>query len=158
MKGTITLTLILLCWYTPLRTSAVSKGEPTTSVYQGIYTYGNANGTSAYGSIIVYPETDSTILIYLYVNSGEPGFHVSELYQRLKIVDATAVYAPANTDCSLNLKFTSAALTISIISDNANHCSLGDGLASDYKRISNEKKEFFKDRNGKKIYFQKNRP
>lgn len=45
-----------------------------TAKYAGVYTYGDTTEYGA-GSIIIYPESDTTVLFYFETNRGAPSYH-----------------------------------------------------------------------------------
>lgn len=56
-----------------------------TMKYAGTFSYAkDKNGAT--GTILIYPESDSTILFYIEINRGAPSYNMGSLYGRLKII------------------------------------------------------------------------
>ncbi len=80
-----------------------------TAKYAGYYGYGKNVEKEGIGSVIIYPESDTTVLFYLDLNSGPPNRFTRSLYARAKIVNDTATfytsYLSLPSDCVWQFRF-----------------------------------------------------
>lgn len=53
-----------------------------TSSYAGEYSWGDSTRKESGGTLYVYPESDSTVLLALDISYGPPAFHLGNLYRR----------------------------------------------------------------------------
>lgn len=67
-------------YYLALFTIAIFANYPKTLIYAGSYSFGSNVEKRSVGSLIVYPETDSTILFYFQGNKGAPSYNIGQLY------------------------------------------------------------------------------
>jgi hypothetical protein len=135
------------------------KNEPLTTLkYAGKFSFGKS-GDGTTGSVIVYPETDSTILFWIDIYTGNLG----QLYGRLKVNNGKGVFDYKEDDmegcCKWQVTFTEDILTISTV-DTCYACPFGGNVIADnkYKRIDKKKPDYFIDGHGHKIYFDKTTP
>ena len=134
---------------------------PETARYAGTYSYFFEGGR--FGSVTVYPETDSTVLFYLDVNRGEPSYNMGMLYGRLVIHDGKGTYSRqfeyADVPCELSFTFTENQLVIESVNEN-DDCGFGFGVYADgtFGRTSSEAPAFFQDGEGTAIYFHETPP
>lgn len=129
-----------------------------TSVYAGKFSFGKS-GNGANGSVTVYPESDSTVLFFIDIYTGNLG----QLYDRLKVENGKGVFEYKEDGlegcCKWQMAFTNDILTISTI-DTCYSCPFGGNVIPDneYKRSDKKKPSYFIDGHGHKIYFDKTPP
>lgn len=128
-----------------------------TSKYQGIYGYKMKGGNYAYSQVIIYPETDKTVLFYFDSNIGEPSYSMGALYGRLKIVDGSGTFT--NGDCECRFDFKNGNLVLKPNFEKLN-CGFGHGvmMQGTFKRESKKHIERFTNLEGKEIFFGKTKP
>jgi len=89
-----------------------------TEKYAGIYTFDNTNKESEErnGTVYIYPETDSTMLFYIFVINGAPSYNNGSIGGRVTINDGKAVFrkrfAYDETECVLQFEFSENTLTV----------------------------------------------
>lgn len=138
------------------------KNSLGTSIYAGVYEYGDNIEKEPIGSVRIYPETDSTILFFIDVNRGAPSYNMGQLYGRLKVKNNTGVFYLNSADkksCKFNCQFKEALLIISTIEDQ-DECGFGYGVFVDgvFKRKSRKIPAYFFDATGTKFYFKTTKP
>lgn len=160
MRKTILLGLIALIsfGFTKTNDDQVIK----TKKYAGIYSFGDNIEKGAVGSVIVYPETDTTILFFVEVCRGAPSYNLGQLYDRLKIEDGKGIYNSnifGDKGCKWEITIDTEELTIKTI-DGCDECGFGHAVYADhsYKRKDNLIHDYFTDGSGQKIYFNKTSP
>jgi hypothetical protein len=127
--------LTLVCF------SILSFGQQkilSTSRLAGTFSFSLGNDKAS-GTVLVYPETDNTILFYVDLNRGAPSYNMGSLFGRLKIEDNT--------------------LTIATI-EKSYDCGFGHGVTVDgtYKRKSTRVPESFETAEGIKYSFKTTTP
>lgn len=133
--------------------------ELETAKYAGKYTYGEGTDFGN-GEVLVYPESDSTILFYINIEVGEPSYNMGDLYGRVSIVDGKGVFERktqySDDGCKWSMTFTDDKLIIEIL-DEQYECGFGYGVYADgeYARKNNIIPEYFIDFADKKHYFKK---
>jgi len=144
--------------------SGFSQAKTTT--YAGIYSYGSSVKNGQVGLARIYPESDSTILFYLDLNRGAPSYNMGELYGRAVINGSKAIFRmnTGNIDtavkgCKFSLEFKKDILVIRTVGIH-NDCPFGGGVYADgkFSRISKAIPQYFKDAQGRQIYFNKTKP
>jgi hypothetical protein len=134
-----------------------------TSKYAGNYTYGKESNLDRTGSILIYPETDSTLQFFIHLNLGHPSFNVGSLYGTAILKNNSWIFNTkfeyADKGCTWRIIFNNNQLTIQTI-DFQNECGFGGGLFGDgiFKRRSKYTKNNFVDFEGQKVYFDKTKP
>lgn len=128
-----------------------------TAKYAGKYSYGHGEGSNDYGgSIILYPETDTTVLFFIDIYSGNLG----QKYSRLIVKNGKGIFAN-NQDgcCKWQIIFEPNKLTISTL-DKCYDCGFGGTIFADheYKRVDSKTPLYFIDGHGHKIYFNETSP
>lgn len=139
--------------------------KPRTSKFVGTYSYGKDIEKEPVGSIVLYPETDSTVLFYLSVCKGaSQGYRLGQLYSRLKVPasgHATffSKFEMEEKACKWNILISNDKLKIETV-DNQDGCGFGYGVIADgtYLRTSKETPQFFTDGHGEKIFFKNTKP
>ena len=143
--------------------SQVKKGYPKTLIYSGSYSYGSNVERGRVASLIVYPETDSTILFYFESNRGAPSYNMGQLYGRLKVINGKGLYFSNSQDsakpCQFSCEFKGNQALIKTL-DEEDNCGFGYGVYIDgaYKRYSRNVPTYFEDETGGKVYFKKTLP
>jgi hypothetical protein len=132
-----------------------------TEKYSGNYSYGDNAEKGSVGSVIVFPETDSTILFFIDVCRGAPSYNLGQLYSRIKIQNGQGIYYNKSDyyNCKWQITLVDKTLTIKTL-DNCYKCSFGGNVIADgiYKRKNKSKPKFFIDGHGHKIFFSKTSP
>jgi hypothetical protein len=143
--------------------SQVKKGYPKTLIYCGSYSFGSNTEKGRVGSLVVYPETDSTILFYFDGNRGAPSYNMGQLYGRLKIINGKGLYISSVQDslkpCQFSCEFKSNQVLIKTLNDKDN-CGFGYSVYIDgvYKRYTRNVPTYFEDETGSRVYFKKTLP
>lgn len=133
-----------------------------TSSYAGEYSWGDSTRKQAGGTLYVYPESDSTVLLALDISYGPPAFHLGNLYRRAVVhrgVGHCAIRSEEDMlDCQLRLTF--AAQTVVVATEKGHgECGFGQGVSADetYRRTSSVVPQYFTDSSGK-TFFKKTTP
>ena len=149
---------------TQVKKPGTSSKVLKTIKYAGSYYSGDLTIRKGSASFIdIYPETDSTILFYLDLNSGPPSFKVAHLYGRAKIINGIGSLSsklPGNSKaCMLNFTFPANSLIIKT-SQGTNDCAFVPGVTADgtYKKQSPKIPPFFLGPKGDSNYFHKISP
>jgi hypothetical protein len=139
------------------------KKALNSSRYTGIYSYGTDPEKEAIGTILIYPETDSTLLFYLDVNRGAPSYHMGSLFGEIKIINNAGIFISNDTGlqggCKLEFKFSEKLLTIKTIKDQS-ECGFGYSVYADgiFQQVSDTVPAYFETQEGEKVYFKDKRP
>jgi hypothetical protein len=180
MKKSVLLTILIISGAVTMAFSQTAKSKnasqtkakkPVTAPkllktikYAGSYYSGDLTIKKGSVSFIdIYPETDSTILFYLDLNSGPPSFKVGHLYGRVKIINSIGSLsgkAPGSSKaCMLNFTFPANSLIIKTL-QGANDCAFVPGVTADgvYKKQSPKIPPFFLGPKGDTNYFNKVSP
>jgi hypothetical protein len=145
------------------QTTTVMTSKPLTLKYAGTYCFGTNIEKGSVGTIFIYPEADSTILFYIYINRGAPSYNMGSLYGRLKIVNDTGTFFNkfdfSDNGCKLTFKFSKRSLTI-ITDDNHYECGFGHAVFADgyFKQISGKILDYFENDEGTRVYFKTTTP
>lgn len=156
-----TVTLIVFC-SCQQKNDTITEPEP--SQYTGLYSFGGDIEKGRIGSVIVYPETDSTLLFFLDVNRGAPSYNMGQLYGRILVKDNKSVFNEKmlhhENSCKLTFEFKEEILTINYASEHDQECGFGGGVwvNGDYRRLNNLQQEFFLSQSGDTVYFTKASP
>ena len=126
----------------------------SSTQYAGIYDDINMKKYGGFATITVYPETDDTILFYIKLQKGPPSYNMGSLIGRARIDNGVATFILDEYDCRWSMTFTKSSLIIRTLQEKYD-CGFGGGVIADgtYKRISSKIVHYFKDDNGKKVYF-----
>jgi hypothetical protein len=131
--------------------------ELKTQQYAGKYSYGYGEGAKNYGgSIIVYPETDTTVLFFIDIYSR----NIGQKYGRLLIKNNNGTFEN-NEDGCCKWRVTFETIKLAIVTlDNCYDCEFGNGIVADheYKLVDSTTPKFFIDGHGDKIYFSETKP
>ena len=111
------------------------------------------------GSLIAYPESDTTMLIYIEVNRGAPTYNAGVIYSRVHRRDEVAILRSFDSqlNCKLKLDHTKNQITIETIDAD---CGFGYGVMADgtFKMINSQAPKFFTNMEGEKVYFKETKP
>ncbi len=120
---------------------AAAPTGPRTAQYAGKYNWGDPRRKQAGGTLTVYPESDSTLLVYFDISNGPPAFHLGALLKRAVVRGGIARCAfkedYAETGCRLTIAFTPQAATVKT-EQGYGECGFGQGVSADetYRRTS----------------------
>ncbi len=134
-----------------------------TSKYQGVYSFGNDAKKEAVGSIIVYPESDSTVLFHLDICKGPPSYNLGELFERLVIKgDSALCFYKDKFDengCKLKMHFKGNKLIIETV-EGFKECGFGVNVYADEMYYRHKKKipQYFITYEGDTILFKNMTP
>ncbi len=152
--------MVLICASSFAQMSRQSAEGFKTLQYAGKYTYGNNNDDfDAMGEVLVYPESDTTILFYIQLVVGEPSYNMGDLYGRVILINGKGVFERksqySEEGCKWSMEFTDNKLIIKIL-DEQYECGFGYGVYADgeYTRKSNAVPEYFIDFIDDKHYFK----
>ena len=129
----------------------------STAQFGGTYSYIKPH--NAFGTVAVYPETDSTVLFFINVNRGEPSYNMGFLYGRLKLTNGKGIFETADKGCRWMVQFTKNLLVICTIGQ-AYDCGFGNGVVADglFKQTSKEIPQDIEDSEGNKHSFKTTSP
>jgi hypothetical protein len=145
------------------QTTPAKNRNLLTSKYAGQYEYGHNVEKERIGYLLIFPESDSTVLFYMDLNRGAPSYNMGSLYGRIKIFNDTATFFTKfdslGKGCEFSFHFTSIKIDIITI-NGRDDCYFGYGVYADghFKKKSNKINEYFENAEGRKIYFNKIRP
>jgi len=134
-----------------------------TATYAGEYNWGDPKREQAGGTLLVYPESDSTVLVYLDISNGPPAFHVGQLYRRVAVRQGVGYCAFReeydSLGCQLRLVFTPQSVVITTEKGHG-ECGFGQGVWADetYRRTSAAVPQQFDDGGGRKVVFKTTSP
>lgn len=134
-----------------------------TAGYGGSYSYGDDAEKGPVGSMIIYPETDSSVLFFLSVSVGPPSYNSGELYDRLKLDNGSGIYSAKQPDddkgCKWQVTIEGSTLSVKTLED-AYDCGFGANVIADgkYNRVSSDVPEYFIGGGGDTTYFSKTAP
>lgn len=131
-----------------------------TSRLAGIYSYGSSAQKGAVGQVIVYPESDTTILFYFESNIGPPSYSMGAIYGRVKIFADTGIFIKDSTSkCKSYFDFKKNKL---ILTADYGEIDCGFGhkvfMLGQFKKISSKLTNKFMDLDGNEYYFNNTRP
>ncbi len=134
-----------------------------TLQYAGTYSYGKNVEKEPVGTIIVYPESDSTILFYFDVCRGAPSYNLGQLYARMKVIDGFGTfnekYEWEDKGCKWTIQFSKDKVVIKTV-DDQDGCGFGHAVYPDgtFAKKSSEKPSFFVDGHNRKYFFKVTKP
>jgi hypothetical protein len=143
--------------------SLTSDGQASnkTFKYAGTYSYGADIEKGGTGTFLIYPETDSTILFYVYLNRGAPSYNMGSLYGRVIIKEDSGIFYSkfdySNQGCAWTLKFSTSKLIVKTLEGD---CGFGGAVYADgdFRKVSKKVDDHFEDMEGKIIYFKSTKP
>jgi hypothetical protein len=132
-------------------------------------TYGQANfsvGTftrsglnSETGWITTYPESDSTVLLYIELTRGAPSYNSGSMYTRINLTSSPIIFRSIDIDlkCEIELVLKNGSVILTTLNDD---CGFGHGVFADglFKKKSSIIPEYFVNREGMKISFTETPP
>lgn len=134
-----------------------------TKKYAGTYLIGDVRSTEGGSRVDVYPESDSTVLIYVYIQNSAPSYNFGRLYGRVKILNGKGNFLKKIDDmdisCHWLIELNKDALIVTTINRQYN-CEFGNGVYADgkYKKVSSKIPKYFIQGDGEKVYFSKVTP
>ena len=133
-----------------------------TASYAGEYRWGDSTRKEAGGTLYVYPESDSTVLLALDVCYGPPAFHLGNLYRRVvrRGIGHCVIQSEKDMlDCRLRLTFAVQAIVVDTEKGHG-ECGFGQAVYADgtYRRSSAPVPLYFTDATGDKTFFKKTPP
>jgi len=131
-----------------------------TSKYKGHYYYTIEGGSGAFGSLIIYPETDTTFLFYIEANRGAPGYNSGAMYSRAYMTCEDKFEAKdLFSDCNYKLIYSGKIFSVETSCENQ---SLGFGanvrVTGSYEQQNDSIYEYFITRTNDTIFFRKVSP
>lgn len=151
----------------PATPKAAAPAAPRTALltvsYAGEYSWGDSTRKEAGGTLYVYPESDSTVLLALDVCYGPPAFHLGNLYRRAVVrrgIGYCAIRSEKDLlDCQLRLTFVAQAIVVDTEKGHG-ECGFGQAVYADgtYRRTSAAVPPYFTDGSGDKTFFKKKTP
>ncbi len=162
---------IILCLCGILATMTMKSIEPAkrhTARFAGTYMFGSAIHKDAEeeehdyigpgGTVLLYPETDSTMLFFMEVEKGEPANAIGRLTGRISLKSNKGIFMMNNPQgipiCKLSFQIEKRFLDIRTV-DGLNDCGFGPGVRADNRffRYSGEIPECY-EVEGKKTCFE----
>ncbi|HET6226607.1 MAG TPA: hypothetical protein VFF27_10030 [Bacteroidia bacterium] len=133
-------TPLLLCFILTFTLSGfaqvtnISAKKLKTSKYAGLYAYGKNVEREKVGTIIIYPDSDSTVLFYFNSNTGPTAFKMDEYYGRLKVNNNIGIFTARQKDsekgCQWRFTFSKKTILIETVSTE-NNCGFMAGITVD---------------------------
>lgn len=154
---------------TPPATLPATKAaaRPSTGLltysYAGEYQWGDPKRKEAGGTLTIYPESDSTVLLALDICNGPPAFHLGNMYRRAVVRRGvgrcTIEIKEDMLHCQFRLVFAPQSVVITTEPGHG-ECGFGQGISADgtYSRTSASVPQYFTDSSGDKTFFSKTTP
>lgn len=132
--------------------------QPQTAKYGGVFSY-TKEKSGATGRIMIYPETDVSVLFYIEIVGGAPAHNMGSLYGRLKLNNGQGTFKSKDQGCQWTVQFSKDKLTIGTVKEFRN-CEFGNGVTVDgvYVRTSNKAPDHFVNLEGVKYFFKSTTP
>lgn len=162
---------IILCVFVALSSNSLFANEPAkrhTARFAGTYMFGSAIHKDADekdddyvgpgGTVLMYPESDSTMLFYMEVEKGEPANAIGRLTGKISLKSNKGIFTMNNPQgipiCKLSFQIEKRFLDIRTV-DGLNDCGFGPGVRADNRffRYSGEIPECY-EVEGKKTCFE----
>jgi hypothetical protein len=147
----------------PTAPTDAPRTTPQTATYAGEYNWGDTTREQAGGTLLVYPESDSTVLLALDVSNGPPAFHLGQLYHRAVVRQGvgrcTFKEEYDSLGCRLRLVFAAEKVVIETERGHG-ECGFGQGVSADetYRRTSSVVPQQFMNGEGTKVSFKTTSP
>lgn len=142
----------------------VLKHELYTETFVGTYQYGQQKGDddeAPYGTISLYPESDSTLLFSLFVCKGAPSYNLGNIEGRIILKEDTGYFLKGSLadGCGWRLYLTGNKLHVHTI-DGLINCDFGFGVYADgiYTRTSRAIPQYFIGLNMDTVYYKNFKP
>jgi hypothetical protein len=132
--------------------------EYATSKYLGIYGFDFSNKLEGnQGSLLIYPESDTSVLFHIEVCIGAPSFHLGYTAGRLIVKNDSALYQPAEYEstCKIMFYFKDNEIKLETISG-FEECGFAMNVYADatYKLEKKVTPKFYSYGNRTKYYFR----
>jgi hypothetical protein len=140
-------------------TAADVLANSRTVPYAGEYNWGDPKRQQPGGTLTVYPESDSTVLVYFDISNGPPAFHLGALLQRAVVRGGIARCAFKEDydekGCRLTIAFTPQAARVTTEAGYG-ECGFGQGVYADetYRRTSTAIPQQFVNGEGTAVKFK----
>ena len=155
--------LLTACSDTPTDRVKDSAAVDTTIVAYsspigGVYSFGIDPKTEPCGTVMIYPESDSTFLFWLDFTRGAPSYNMAQLAERGIIVGDTGIYYADYPDrdesCKIKFYFKKDFVQIE---NTERDCGFGANCMIDhvYERKSSTVPQFYIGPEGDTVYFSK---
>ena len=127
------------------------------SSLQGTYGANRKDRNASYSRLQIHYSTKGSLLFYLSIDRGAPGYNSGTIYGQLTLNKKTGnyEYLPVEEgDCKLEFIRTGNKITINTLSGD---CGFGGGVIADgtYPLTDTKNPAFCTTRTGKKVYFDK---
>jgi hypothetical protein len=136
--------------------SAQVESTAFNSPIGGVYSFGTNPEAEAVGTVMIYPESDSTFLFWIDFTRGAPSYNMAQLANRGKIVGDTGIYyseVPDEVDaCKIKFYFKKDFVQIE---NEARNCGFGANCVIDhvYDRRSSVAPEYYVGPEGDTVFF-----
>lgn len=134
IRTIILLQFVLLSVSSFAQVTKISAKKLKTSKYAGLYAYGKNVEKEKVGTIIIYPDSDSTVLFYFESNTGPSSFTMGEYYGRVKIFNGIGTFTMKQDNsekgCQWKFVFSKKAVFIQTVNDQ-NNCGFPAGISTD---------------------------
>lgn len=134
------------------------KNDFETTKYGGIFQY-ELGRSGAYGRILIYPESDTTVLFYIDISKGAPSYNMGSLYDRMRIMNDQAIYESGTSDCRWTFLFAENRIIVKTLGQ-SDDCGFGGSIIADgvFERTSKVLPVYFVNGEGEKIFFKTTPP
>jgi len=131
-----------------------------TSKLTGVYSFGTSAEKGPVGQVIVYPESDTTILFYFESCIGPDSYSMGEIYGRVQLNSDTGTYTNYNgLTCKSFFEFKADKLILKADFEKID-CGFGHKvyLNGQFKRTTKKVTDKFTDLDGREINFLVTKP
>ncbi|PZX61929.1 hypothetical protein [Hydrotalea sandarakina] len=137
----------------------MAKKKKVSDLIGGTYIFGDNPEVGAVGSVIIYPNSDSTALFYMELSRGAPSYNSGELFGEIQLKDDFGIYDSRKYEPDLDcvLKFIFDLNKLVVISQNGHEdCGFGNAVVADhfYYRQNRSIPKYFIDGPGDTIQFK----
>ena len=146
--------LFIIIFEIIFRSCTNSQTNEVVTKLDGVYRYGDSSGEGPNGQVIIFTESDDSLLFYINISRGAPSYNMGTLYSRIAIKDGQGVFFSREFEigeeaCKWSFTFSKNILTIKTIGKNY-ECGFGGNVWADgiYKKVENFKQDFFIDPHG----------
>jgi hypothetical protein len=152
------LIIIILTMFSFTVYGQTNSNRLRTLKYGGTFSF-NRGKNNASGTILIYPETDTTVLFCIDLNKGAPSYNMGFLYSRLKINNRQGTYESEDKGCQWGIIFSKNKLTITTVKG-LRDCGFGHDVFADgaYKQISTKIPDHFVNPEGTTYFFKTTAP
>lgn len=123
----------------------------------GTFARSGLNGET--GWITSFPESDSTVLLYIELTRGAPSYNSGSIYSRINLTNTPIILRSVDIDlkCAIELVLKKNSVILTTLN---NDCGFGYGVVSDglFKKTSAIISEHFVNREGMEISFTETPP